>query len=109
LADQAGGRVTRPSAKPAPLGDIVKSVFERLEAGKTLTKEDVEARWKEIAGNASRHTYPASLRKSTLTVLVDSSAWLQEMTMRKRILLKQLKTAFGKDKISGIHFRIGEI
>ncbi len=102
MSRASGGKVT-------PLGDIVKSVFERIESGKTLTKEDVEARWKEIAGNAAKHTHPAALRKTILTVLVDSSAWMQEMTMRKRILLKQLKTAFGKDKISGIHFKIGEI
>ena len=96
------GRIT-------PVADIVKTVFERLEREKTLTREDVEDRWKEIAGNAARHTRPVSLRKSTLTVFVDSSAWMQEMAIRKRIVLKQLKRAFGKDRISGIHFRIGEI
>lgn len=93
-----------------PLGDIVKEVFEGIERGRTLTKEDVENRWKEIAGSAaSRHTRPVSLRKATLTVFVDSSSWMQEMSLQKRKILKQLKSAFGKDKISGIHFRIGEI
>ena len=93
-----------------PIGDIVRSVFERLEREKTLTREDVEGRWREIAGvAASRHTRPASLRRSILTVFVDSSSWMQEMTIRKRLILKQLKRAFGKDKISGIHFRIGEV
>ena len=99
----------RRSANVTPVGDIVKAVFERLERGKTLTKEDVEERWRKIAGNAALHTRPVSLRKSTLTVFVDSSAWMQEMTLRKRTVLKQLKREFGKDKISGIHFRIGEI
>ena len=101
--------MTSRRGKITPVADIVKAVFEKLEAGKTLTKEDVEERWKDIAGNAARHTRPVALRKSTLTVFVDSSAWMQEMTMRKRPILKQLKRAFGKDKISGIHFRIGEI
>ena len=99
----------RSSSRITPVGDIVKAVFERLESGKTLTKEDVDERWKEVAGNAAAHTRPVALRKSVLTVFVDSSAWMQEMTLRKRIILKQLKRAFGKDKISGIHFRIGEI
>lgn len=95
--------------KVTPVGDIVKAVFERIERGRTLTKEDVEERWKEIAGDAARHTRPVALRRATLTVFVDSSAWMQQVTIRKRTLLKQLKRAFGKDKISGIHFRIGEI
>ena len=94
---------------PTPVGDIIKMVFERLERGKTLTKEDVEERWREIAGDGAGHTRPVALRKTVLTVFVDSSSWLHEMAMRKRNLLKQLKRAFGKDKISGIHFRIGEI
>ncbi len=99
----------RHATKITPVADIVRSVFERMERAKTLTKEDVDERWKELAGSAARHTRPVSLRKSVLTVFVDSSAWMQEMTLRKRVVLKQLKRAFGKDKISGIHFRIGEI
>lgn len=95
--------------KITPVKDIVKAVFERLERGRTLTKEDVEERWREVARDAARHTRPVALRKTTLTVFVDSSAWMHEMAMRKRSILKQLKRAFGKDKISGIHFRIGEI
>jgi len=93
-----------------PVGDIVKAVFERLEREKTLTREDVEARWKELVGEAGvKHARPVSLRKGMLTVFVDSSGWMQEMSFQKRKLLKQLKRVFGKDKILGIQFRIGEI
>lgn len=95
--------------KPTPVGDIVKEVFERIERGRTLTREDVEECWKEIALDAAKHTRPVALRRAMLTVFVDSSAWMQQMTLRKRSVLKQLKRAFGKDKISGIQFRIGEI
>ena len=99
----------RGKEKPEPVADILKAVFERLEREKDLTKEDVEERWRRLAGDAARHTRPVSLRKSTLTVFVDSSSWMQEMVLRKRMILKQLKRTFGKDRISGIQFRIGEI
>ena len=93
-----------------PIGDIVKTVFARMESEKTLSREDVGERWKAIVGPAAeRHTRPASLRKSILTVFVDSSGWMQQMSLQKRKILKQLKSVFGKDKISGIHFKIGEI
>ena len=96
--------------KITPIGDIVRSVFERIEKEKSFTREDIEERWKEMAGqDAARHTRPASLRKGVLTVFVDSSPWMQQMNYEKRKLLKQLKRAFGKDRISGIHFKIGEI
>ncbi len=92
-----------------PIGDIVKTVFARFEGERTFSKEDIEGRWKALVGVvAAKHTRPAALRKGTLTVFVDSSGWMQEMTMQKRKILKQLKRQFGKDKISGIHFRIGE-
>jgi predicted nucleic acid-binding Zn ribbon protein len=94
--------------KITPIGDIVRSVFEKLEKEKTFSREDVEAQWKAIVGPGSRHSRPASLRKGVLTVFVDSSGWMQEMNLQKRKLLKQLKRQFGKDKISGIQFKIGE-
>ena len=92
-----------------PVSEIVKAVFARLENEKTFSKEDIEERWKELMGPAgAKHSRPASLRKGMLTVFVDSSGWMQEMSMQKRKILKQLKRQFGKDKISGIQFRIGE-
>jgi predicted nucleic acid-binding Zn ribbon protein len=93
-----------------PIGDIVKAVFAKMESEKTLTREDVEEQWRSIAGpDAARHTRVAALRKGMLTVFVDSSGWLQQMSMQKRKLVKMLKSRFGKDKISGIHFKIGDV
>jgi predicted nucleic acid-binding Zn ribbon protein len=95
--------------KITPIGDIVKSVFARLENERTFSKEDIEDQWKTMVGaSGANHSRPASLRKGVLTVFVDSSGWMQEMSMQKRKILKQLKRQFGKDKISGIQFRIGE-
>jgi predicted nucleic acid-binding Zn ribbon protein len=96
-------------SKITPISDIVKTVFERFESERTFSKEDIEGQWKELVGDtAAKHTRPAALRKGALTVFVDSSGWMQEMVMKKRKILKQLKMRFGKDRISGIHFRIGE-
>ena len=93
-----------------PIGDIVKAVFAKLESEKSFTKEDIEQQWKTLVGaQAAKHTRPASLRKGVLTVFVDTSGWVQEMFLQKRKILKQLKRSFGKDRISGIQFRIGEI
>ena len=97
-------------ARITPIGDIVKAVFAKIESGQSFTREDVEEEWRSIAGaDAARHTRPAALRKGMLTVFVDSSGWIHAMSMQKRKLVKQLKSRFGKDKISGIHFKIGEI
>ncbi|MEI8344634.1 MAG: DUF721 domain-containing protein [Candidatus Omnitrophota bacterium] len=96
--------------KVTPISEIIKNVFARIEEGKTLSKDEVEAGWRELVGvDAARHTRLLTLRKGVLSVAVDSSSWMHEMSMRKRIFLKGLKRIFGKDKISEIHFKIGEI
>lgn len=93
----------------SPIGEVLKSVFTELERGKNSSQEEIEGLWKSLVGEPGfRHSRPASLRKNILTVKVDSSVWMQELTIRKRQLLKGLKRALGKDKISQIQFRIGE-
>ena len=93
----------------SPIGDVVKSVFVELDGRKNVSEEDIQQHWESLAGaDGARHSRPHELKKLILTVRVDSSVWLQELTMRKRFLLKGLKRALGKDRISEIHFKIGE-
>lgn len=94
----------------SPIGDVLKDVFRLLEEKKKdVTREEVEAAWREAAGEAAgKHSRPAALRLGILTVEVDNSVRLQDLSMRKRQLLKGLKRALGKDRISEIKFRIGE-
>lgn len=93
-----------------PIADIVKSVFTRIEGEKNFIKEDIEASWREVGGEAAnRHSKPVALKRKTLVVHVDSPAWIQELIFKKRELLKALKRKLGKDKISEIQFKIGEL
>ncbi len=92
-----------------PIGDILKTVFQKLESGRTYTREDIEERWKAIIGDAGfKHSRPVVFRKGVLGVRVDNSVWLQELSMKKRNILKGLQRELGKDKISDIQFKIGE-
>ncbi|MBI3252439.1 MAG: DUF721 domain-containing protein [Candidatus Omnitrophica bacterium] len=92
-----------------PISEIVKTVFADLEKGRNVFREEMEEKWKQTLGPAdARHSAPESLRKGILTVRVDSSAWMQEMSMRQRKILKALQSVYGKDKISRLHFKIGE-
>ena len=92
-----------------PISEILKKVFSGFEDKKELTREDMEECWKTLVGEpASKHSKPVLVRKSILTVQVDSSVWMQELSMRKRQFLKGLKKTLGKDRISEIHFKMGE-
>ena len=96
-------------SKPSPISEVIKTVFHDFEKSKKTSKEDIEALWKELVGDrAFKHSRPQTMRKDVLTVQVDSSSWMQELSMRKRWILKGLKRKLGKDRISEIQFRIGE-
>ena len=96
-------------SKISLISDILKTVFAELENKKSLSQEDIELFWKEMVGeDGFRHSRPLAIKKGVLTILVDNSGWMQEFSMRKRNILKGLKRRLGKDKISEIHFKIGE-
>ena|SRR3989338_160578 len=95
--------------KPISIKDVLKAVFEKMESGRTYTREDIEARWSKIVGEAGfKHSRPVVFKKNVLSVSVDNSVWLQELSMQKRKILKGLQRELGKDKISDIQFKIGE-
>jgi len=97
-------------SRPAAIRDVLQSVFARMESEKGLSWEEVESSWRGLVGHgAFRHSKPVALKKKVLTVFVDSSAWMQELTLQKRGILKGLKRKFGRDRISEIRFKIGEI
>ena len=92
-----------------PIKDILKTVFEKLESGKNFTREDIEEKWKIITGEIGfKHSRPVVFRNGVLSVRVDNSVWMQELSMKKRKILKGLQRELGKDKISDIQFKIGE-
>ncbi len=98
-----------PSGKITPISVIVHSVFSRIESEKNLSKEAIEFLWRTVCGEAAfKHSRPVALKKGIFAVSVDSSGWMQELSLRKRGLLKALKRELGKDRIAEIHFKIGE-
>ena len=95
--------------KITPIGEIVHGVFSRIESEKNLSKEEIESLWRTVCGAAAfTHSRPVALKKGVFSVSVDSSGWMQELSLRKRELLKALKRELGKDRIAEIHFKIGE-
>ena len=88
-----------------PISEIIKVFFEKIDQEKSLSQEEINALWGEIAGRAAKHSIPAAIKNGVLIVRVDSSAWMQELALQKRNLLKGLKRKLGKDRISEIQFK----
>ena len=95
---------------PRPLGDVLKKVVRNL-GKKRLAEEELVKAWQGAAGKrAAAHTRLVGLRKTKLIVNVDSSAWLYDLTLKKRAILKKVqeKAAAG-GKIKDMRLRIGDI
>ena len=92
------------------IAQIVKGVFTDLEGKGDLTKEKIEDQWAAAAGEkAAKHSRPMSFRKQVLTVFVDNPGWIQVLTINKREILKGLKQRLGKDRITDIRFKTGDL
>lgn len=65
--------------------------------------------WNDLLDpNLTAHAQPVGLRKGTLFVNVDSSAWLSEIVRyRRREILERLQHTFGRELVVKISFRIG--
>ncbi|MCM8761243.1 MAG: DUF721 domain-containing protein, partial [Candidatus Omnitrophica bacterium] len=70
----------------------------------------IDEAWRRAAGDdAAKHSKPTTLKKAVITVSVDSSSWLYELTMRKKEILNKLEKAIPNKKIKDVRFRIGNI
>jgi len=91
------------------IDSVVKNVIKSLSGRGRVSEEEVNGAWEAAAGRkAAGHTKPVSIKKGVLTVNVDGSGWLYELTIKKKELLKKLEGKVRGKTIKGIRFRIGE-
>ncbi len=94
---------------PEPIGDVLKNVVEKLSQSKKQGIPEIISAWPATAGKEfTRHSKPVTLKKGTLLVLVEDSAWFYQGNLQKEKLLKALHQRIGKDIVQKISFRIGE-
>ena len=94
---------------PQPIGDVLKDVVEKLSRSKKKDISKIFSAWPAVVGKElSRHTRPANLKRGTLQVFVDDSAWFYQANFQKEKLLKALQKKIGAEKVQKIQFRIGK-
>lgn len=89
----------------------IKSVVEEV-MGKLTDKGGVgqiRELWQGLLEDTAKHSVPVSIRKGKLLVLVDSSAWLQHLTIKKREILKKLNQVPLSRPVKEICFRQGKV
>lgn len=90
-------------------GDVLPKLMKDLRMDARHAEAEVVKVWNTLLDpNIVAHAQPAGLRKGTLFVNVDSSAWLSEIVRyRRKEILDRLQHSFGKNLIQRISFRVG--
>lgn len=98
-------------SQPEQIQKVIKVVIEDLRSGKKFREGQVLEAWFGVVGKRMlKHTRPVMVKNGRLLVNVDRSVWLYELTRRhKERLLKRLQKKIGKDILTEIQFRIGEV
>src|SRR5215510_11481611 len=79
---------------PVRIGDVLTAAVPALE--ERLLAERIRLGWRAAVGaEIARRTRPAELKAGTLTITVDNSPWLQELSMRSAEVLDTVRARFG--------------
>lgn len=99
--------MTRPRiSTPTPVGALLTAAVPAL--AEPLLALDLRRAWADLVGaDISRRSRPGDLRGGTLTVTVDNSPWLQELTLREGELLARLQARYGTDAIKALRLTLG--
>ncbi len=64
---------------------------------------------KAVGAGIARHARPSAIRGGKLTVIVDSSAWMQQLSLLKPEIVGKLNARLGENAVNGLTLRLGEI
>ena len=94
---------------PVPLGDALKTFLEKSEVGERIEEAAVVPEWAERVGPAiAAVTTPVKVSRGTLIVAVRSSAWLMELKLMEREVMKRINVDRERGKIRAIRFVMAE-
>jgi hypothetical protein len=94
--------------------ELLSKTIEKLLAARGLAGRMKEYRvfslWEQAVGAViARHAQPSAIRAGKLTVIVDSSAWMQQLSLLRPELTDKLNRMLGETAVEQISLRVGEI
>ena len=94
--------------EPEKAGKILERLTARMGIAARLEREKAVVLWEEAVGkNIARRAQAVSVRNGILFVVVQNSAWLQELSLLKEGIIEKVNSAIGTDVVKDIVFRIG--
>jgi len=95
--------------EPHLLANVLKRYIHSKPLGESFIKIEVLSRWNEICPPViAKHAKPTGFKDKKLSLEVNSSAWLNELTFFKEDLITVLNKSAGKKVIKEIRFYLKE-
>ncbi len=92
------------------LSTTIDKILKARGMQSRLPEYRISSKWVNMVGSAiARHAQPRTLRGGKLLVIVDSPAWMQQLSLMKPEIIKKLNNNLGNDTIRDITLKLGEI
>lgn len=100
------GRGGRPERRPERVGGVLAALLDRMGIRERVECGVTAARWEAVVGpHIARVTRPDGVTHGgTLFVEVESAAWMMELSMMRRTLLRRLNEGRDRGRIEKIKF-----
>lgn len=99
------------TGEPTPIMDVLNRALARNGLDKDIARYRFVTQWHEIVGRSiAARTRPECLRNGSLVVRVESSAWAQELSFRKEVILSRLKKFIGSEEVvDDVYFYVADL
>jgi len=95
---------------PLPLGDVARQEFTALGLADRLREAGIWRLWPEVVGpTVAARAMPLRIIKGTLTVVVSSGPWKQELGFLKGMMKEKLNDRLGGEVVKDIVLKSGKV
>jgi predicted nucleic acid-binding Zn ribbon protein len=98
-----------PPRKVERLSSTIEKILRDRGWGTKLKEYRIYGIWEKAVGKGiARHARPAGMRGKKLAVLVDSSAWMQQLSLLKPEIIGRVNQHLREDAVESISLKLGE-
>ena len=95
---------------PIELSDVIAKVLKERGLGAQSTLAKLMPLWgKAVGEKVASHAAPAMLKGGLLTITVDGSAWMNQLSMLSQTIIAEVNGALGGEEVTELKFRLGKI
>jgi hypothetical protein len=95
---------------PLPLADVARQEFTALGLAERLREADIWRLWPEVVGpTVAARAMPLRIIKGTLTVVVSSGPWKQELGFLRGMMKDKLNDRLGGEVVKEIVLKSGKV